>query len=285
MGNTQPFQVDLDDAELFELILAEFVTSMRCRGLSERTISERCYVLAKMSEQTGMSPLDVRVGRVEEWLARRPSLSTRQTYHSHLMVWGTYLVRRGWRPDNPMLLIDSPRVKRREVKAVSRRQLQAVLASNLRLVTRQRILIAAYSGLRVSEIARIRGEDFDWVENTLRVIGKGGREDVIPVHPVIVEIARTMPRKGYWFPSASASGHVEGKTISRGIKEAFARCGVSMTCHQLRHFFATELVAAGAQSAVVQVLMRHTSLATTSIYIHINHAQQREALALLAPTH
>ncbi|CED91272.1 Phage integrase family [Actinomyces succiniciruminis] len=76
---------------------------------------------------------------------------------------------------------------------------------------------------------------------------------------------------------------MKAKTVGTVISRAFNRAGVRGSAHQLRHYFATSLLRAGADSRVVQTLMRHESLATTGRYLGVDDAQQRAALNLLQP--
>ncbi|WP_280516451.1 tyrosine-type recombinase/integrase [Actinomyces succiniciruminis] len=144
------------------------------------------------------------------------------------------------------------------------------------------MLLGAYAGLRIHEIACIRGTDIDTVAGTLHVAGKGGRDDILPAHPVILDQAADYP-PGYWFPSPTEDQPVKAKTVGTVISRAFNRAGVRGSAHQLRHYFATSLLRAGADSRVVQTLMRHESLATTGRYLGVDDAQQRAALNLLQP--
>lgn len=158
-------------------------------------------------------------------------------------------------------------------------QLDTLLATPLRQDTRTKILLAAYAGLRIHEIAKIRGEDIDTTGGTLTVTGKGGRTDLLPAHPIILTQAANYPRKGYWFPSPNRPGqHVAAKTVGTVIARALRRAGIDATAHQLRHFFATSLLEAGVDSRIVQTLMRHASLATTGRYLGVTLTQQRAAL-------
>lgn len=77
--------------------------------------------------------------------------------------------------------------------------------------------------------------------------------------------------------------HITSKRICSAISRAFERVGVQATAHQLRHYYATELLNAGTDVRVVQTLMRHASLATTAIYTKVYEEQQRKALEKLRP--
>ena len=151
--------------------------------------------------------------------------------------------------------------------------------------TRTKIILAAYAGMRVHEIAKIRGEDISPVAGTITITGKGGRTDTLPAHQLILQQASHYPRRGLWFPSPKDPAvPVWAKTVSRVISDAFDRADAPATAHQLRHYFATSLLRAGTDSRVVQSLMRHESLATTGRYLAVNTDQQRTALSGLHPT-
>jgi len=148
--------------------------------------------------------------------------------------------------------------------------------------TRSKILLAAYAGLRASEIAAMHGRWVDRVAGTVRVHGKGGSDDVIPLHPVLLDEAEHYPSRGYWFPSPYRLGMpVKGASVSNVISDAFARIGVDATAHQLRHWFGSSLIEGGVDIRVVQELMRHRSLNTTAIYTRVPDTQRREALSAL----
>lgn len=160
-------------------------------------------------------------------------------------------------------------------------QLAAIIAACNRRRTRAYVLLAAYQGLRVHEVAKLRGEDIDLSAGTLRVIGKGSREAVLPLHPVIAREALHWPRRGYWFPSRSAA-HVSGQGVGQAIQGAMTRAGVPGTPHSLRHWFGTRLVAEGVHLRVVQELMRHASPTTTAGYTLVRPDQMRAGLERIA---
>jgi len=146
------------------------------------------------------------------------------------------------------------------------------------------ILLAAYQGLRVFEIAKFRGSDIDLVSREMVVEGKGGVHAVLPLHPIIeAEAAHYGP--GLWFPQHVANvqntGHILGASVSSILSTAMKRAGVPGSAHSLRHWHATELLRSGVDSRVTQQLMRHASLATTQRYMHVDDTQRRAGLLLL----
>lgn len=255
---------------------------MRAKGLADRTITERTRIIRQIASITGAHPTTLTPADIEQFLTRASTPGTRYTYYSALRAWHRWLIRTNRRADNPTETIDRPRMPAGRPRPLTRAQLNHILYLDLHPDTRAKIILAAYAGLRAHEIAKIRGTDIDTIANTLTVTGKGGRTDVLPLHPRIAAEARQRPRKGYWFPSPTHPGQpVTGKSVSRVISAALRSSGINATAHQLRHTFATELLATGTDSRIVQTLMRHSSLATTARYLGVSPDQQHAAIGAL----
>lgn len=259
-----------------------WMIAMRAKGLADRTVTERARVIRQIASITGAHPTALTPANIERFLTRASSPSTRYTYYSALRAWCRWLIRTDRRTDDPTETIDRPRMPAGRPRPITRTQLDHVLAMPLHRDTRTKILLAAFQGLRVHEIAKIRGEDIDIIANTLTVTGKGGRTDVLPLHPRIAAEATTRPEHGYWFPSPTQPPRpVTSKSTGQVIADALHRANIQATAHQLRHTFATELLAAGTDSRIVQTLMRHSSLATTARYLGVSPDQQRTAITAL----
>jgi len=258
---------------------------MQGQGLSARTITERIRVINQVTAATGTDPAALTPHTISIWLATLPSAATKSTYYAVLRAWSRWLVRSDHRADDPITRVARPKTPAGHPRPVTDAQLDAVLALPLRQDTRTKIILAAWAGMRVHEIAKIKGEDISPVAGTITITGKGGRTDLLPAHQLILQQASNYPRRGLWFPSPKDPAvPVRAKTVSRVISAAFDRADAPATAHQLRHFFATSLLRAGTDSRVVQSLMRHESLATTGRYLAVNTDQQRAALSGLHPT-
>lgn len=259
-------------------LLDAWTLDMQAQGLAGRTITERRRVITQLAATTGADLQDLTPEVLTTWLAGLPTPATKNTYHAVVRAWSRWLVRSGRRTDDPTLLVPHPRTPTWLPRPVTSEQLAAVLALPLRRDTEAKITLGAYAGMRVHEIAKIRGEDIDHVAATITITGKGGKTAVLPAHQKVLEMAHSYPRSGYWFPSARDGRHVTPKAVGDVIAKAFTRAGTSATAHQLRHFFATELLRTGTDSRVVQTLMRHASLSTTARYLAVDQDQQRTAL-------
>lgn len=146
------------------------------------------------------------------------------------------------------------------------------------------ILLAAYQGLRVHEIAKLRGEDVDLESMALYVVGKGNKPAVLPLHPEVAGFAAEgrFPAVGWWFPAYGRPGPIQSAAVSKAIHDTMRRAGFEAKPHQLRHWYGTTLVRNGADLRTVQELMRHASLATTQIYTESSDQQKRRAIDSLA---
>ena len=268
--------VRADDAP--DTLIDAWTLTMQAQGLSHATITERTRLIRQLARTTGTDPAALTPHTLTTFLAAIDSPVTADAYYSIARAWCTWLVRAGHRDDDPTMRVPRPRVPPARPRPITRPQLDAVLALPLRPATRTKILLAAYAGLRIHEIAKLKGQDIDTAGGTLTVTGKGGRTDLLPAHPVILDQATNYPR-GHWFPSPTRPGqHVTAQTVGTVIARALHRAGIDATAHQLRHYFATSLLEAGVDSRIVQTLMRHASLATTGRYLGVTLAQQRQAL-------
>lgn len=266
-------------------LLARWRTHQVARNLSARTIAERERVVTAFgASRCGGAAHVATTDQVASWLAAGTEWSrgTRHTYWSALRAWFEWLVTTGVRDDNPLTPLGSPRRPRGTPHPVDRTRIPELTEGRMWPTTRAYVLLAVYAGLRVHEIAKVRGEDIDLVAHTVRVVGKGGIDAVLPLHPELVSLAETMPRRGWWFPSPSTrSGHVAGRSVGERIADVMARKGVPGTAHSLRHTFATELVRSGADLRTVQELLRHQSLQTTAIYTQVSDDQREIAVRRL----
>ncbi|POH75371.1 tyrosine-type recombinase/integrase [Arthrobacter glacialis] len=250
------------------------------QGLSERTIKERAGILTALVQRSGISPKELDSKRIISFLSRTDITTvTKSTYFVALKAYFTWLIRSEQRIDDPTQKVPSPKRKLATPRPISTEQLSRTLGSTKRMNTRMQILLAAFAGLRVHEIAKFRGEDVDRYSATLTVTGKGSRTHQLPIAPELMLAMENWPQFGYWFPSPIYKNEpVQPYAISISIKRAMERAGVHATPHQLRHWYATTLLDQGTDIRIVQELMRHQTLATTQIYTLVSDKQRRTAI-------
>lgn len=260
-------------------VLERWKTVMRAEGFTEQTIHTRHYGITSLGNFT--NPLTATRADLQTWLAtHRGSEWTLSTYFATLRRFYAFLVVEGIRADNPVTDMRAPRQPRRVPKPLDEPTLYACLADT-RGNLHDWIVLAAFAGLRVHEVAKIRGEDV--TEADLRVRGKGGREDLLPTHPLIWEIAQQRPTRGWWFPSPRAQyGHILAATVSEQMSRYFTERGIRATAHMLRHSFGTRVLAASGRDLVTtQQLMRHSNPATTVGYLLVEDSHRRDVVNAL----
>lgn len=254
---------------------------MIAAGLSRRTIAERIRTAERVETDLGCPLLAADTFQLSDWIARGDvTPATRAAWHSMLTAFYRWAAIVGLRADNPMAAIKAARRPRRAPRPISDESMRRLLAESDDQELTAMLILGGYQGLRVSEIARMRGDLIDPDSRTLRVRGKGGHVVVLPAHPRVLAIARRMPR-GHWFPSQRGQ-HLGGRTISQRLRLHMIRCRVGGTAHSLRHRFCTSMVEQGADIRVVQELARHSQLSTTALYVAATDARQRAALEMLA---
>lgn len=264
--------------------LTAWRTWMFAQSLSRRTVHERVSTVVRMAEWCQVVPHTATDDQIAAWLAQGGDWSarTRHTYHSALKAWFLWLQLKELRQDNPMIKVGKPKRIHSEPRPITDAELVRLLRIRMHRRTRAMLLLAAFAGLRVHEIAKIRGEHFDLISRRFTVNGKGDHTVTLPLHHMIVEIAYQMPRTGWWFPG-SDHGHQRRESVGGTIKEAMTRASVVGSAHQLRHWFGTALVEAGVDLRTVQELMRHRQLTSTQIYTKVADERRADGINRLNP--
>jgi integrase/recombinase XerD len=156
------------------------------------------------------------------------------------------------------------------------------------------------AGLRVSEALRLDGDDLDLGGGSVRVVGKGDRERVVPVGDIAVSwLERYLAEARPTLAAADRTRGVRGGPVflsDRGRRlgrnhawavvkraSAAANLGDRVSPHTLRHSYATHLLEGGADLRVVQELLGHASISTTQIYTHLTGERIREVYARAHP--
>lgn len=285
MNRTTATQPSIHDAANAE-VLAAFADYQRAGNLSRRTITSRASILRAFARRNELALIAATVFDLRRDIGR-PGIAAStmaSTRYAFLEFYG-FLVKEELREDNPALRLPVVKVPPHRPRPYTQAQIDQLLSTGAYRRTRAMILLAAYQGLRASEIAAVHADDIDTETGTLKVLGKGGRTDYLPLHPLIRELATTMPADGWWFPARRGrEGHIRGQSVSDLLHDARERAGIadrSLTGHSLRHAFGTELVRRGANIRAVQELMRHESLQTTQRYTQVLDEDRREALSIL----
>lgn len=247
------------------------------QGASACTIRQRVSFANGRARAWGR--LDLSPAEFAEWLAEHTGW-TRNTYLNHCKALFGWAVLEGLVEVDPTAVARRGRQPRPRPTPLAAEEVRRVLdtASGDLLTWLQ---LGRLQGLRSFEIAKIRGEDV--TARTLFVRGKAGSEWTLPTHPGVWEIAQQYPREGYWFPGRYASKeHAAESHVGGSVRAHFRAQGIPTgSIHRMRHTYATELRRAGADTATIQQLMRHESLATTERYLQVLTEELEDAIRLL----
>ena len=251
--------------------------SNRGRGLEE---ARRLDVLDFLSEHAHWPPRTV---------ARR--LSALRRFYQHLE-------REGRIQGNPCDRIDAPRLGRPLPGVLTEQEVERLLVApdvEAALGIRDRAMLEVLyaTGLRVSELVGLRSEQVSLLQGVLRVVGKGGKERLVPLgEPAVDWLERFLERGRAAILGAKQSPALfptaRGRAMTRQafwhlVKRYARHAGISrdISPHTLRHAFATHLLDHGADLRVVQMLLGHRDISTTQIYTHI----ARERLKVIHARH
>ena len=192
-----------------------------------------------------------------------------------------FLARRGSLDGNPARQVRSPRLGRKLPSFLPKDEATALLdaapepsAGGARDRALLELLYA--SGLRVAECCGLDLDDLDEGRRTVRVLGKGDKERVVPVGDTALEalaayLAMRGRRRGPIFLNARG-GRLTARSAHRIVRRRARRAGLTqrVTPHTLRHSFATHMLGEGADLRLIQELLGHSRLSTTQRYTHVS---------------
>lgn len=286
----------------WEQTLSDYATHQRAQRLSEKTIRNRAELLNTVARITRRGPDDVThedllrvLGRPHPRTGERLAPGTMQSERSYMHAFFTWMKQTKRRRDNPAKDLPKVKIPRRRPRPLRLDQIEDVLDSGIYTRTRDIILIAAFTGLRLGEVVRIRGEDVELKGMTIRAHRKGDLDWQGTLNTELLEIAHRYPRTGWWFPSPypnelfpDGGGHILMASASDRVSKAIRAAGISdprITGHSLRHYAATEMIRRGASLRAVQEFLGHASLATTQLYAEVTLDDMREANSVLPVIH
>lgn len=143
------------------------------------------------------------------------------------------------------------------------------------------------SGARVSELCGLDLKDVDYERQTIRVIGKGNKERVIPIgRPAVAALDKWLAVRAQLANEKSGNAiflGARGKRIDQRQVRAVVYKTIQLGPHALRHSAATHLLEGGADLRTVQEILGHASLSTTQIYTHVSAERLHSAFKQAHP--
>ena len=262
------------------------------KGVSEHTL--RAYRLDLVAFFTFAEGEEITKRAVRRYLAhlheQKASSRTILRRLSSLRSFYRYALREKWVEQSPLEEIDSPKKEKRLPISITYSQVQHLFTqpdTSCYLGFRDRAIMELFysSGLRLSEVAGLNRRDFDAKNLILNIFGKGKKQRQAPITATAADwLVRYLnsPERDEKDPQAIFLNR-HGKRLSpRSIDRNFAAylkaSGLSerVTPHTIRHTIATHWLENGMDLKTIQMLLGHTSLATTTIYTHVSPKLKRE---------
>lgn len=215
---------------------------------------------------------------------------------SGLKSFFNYLVFEDYRSDNPMDLIDSPKIGRKLPDTLSEDEINELIGSiDLSKPEGERnraMLETLYGcGLRVSELIGLRLSDLYFDEDFIKVTGKGDKQRFVPISKInkkYITIYRQEVRVHQKIQKEFEDIlflNRRGKQLTRAmiftiIKQLTEKIGLkkSISPHTFRHSFATHLLQNGADLRAIQQMLGHESITTTEVYMHVDRTHLADVL-------
>lgn len=229
------------------------------------------------------------------------STSSQARFIASLKAFFRFLILEETIPNNPVQLLESPRLSQKIPAVLSLSEIQALLAaidqSKPLGVRNKAILETLYAcGLRVSEVIKLKISGLYLTHGFIKVRGKGNKERLVPINESATKQI-TIYQKEIRAKGKIGGGHEDtlflnnrGNPLSRVmifhiIKNLVKEIGLEKTVspHTFRHSFATHLYENGADLRAIQQMLGHESITTTEIYTKVNGKYLRDVLIKFHP--
>jgi integrase/recombinase XerC len=310
--------------ETLTAALAEFLDHLRLNeNASAHTVraydSDLSQFLTFLSSQAGQRRADLTAAdfdhlRIREFLGelhrRGNTRSSAARKLAALRTFGRYLRREGALDGDPAALVGTPKREIRLPAHLAEGEMTQLLEMpdpSHPLGRRDRAILELFyaSGLRLGELVGLDVDDVNLNSRMVRVLGKGGKERIVPFNksaeaairawltsgwgqaPVVdsrtprgqTPLARLHPRRRMPLFLNYRGGRLSTRSVDRLVRKYMAACStrLGISPHALRHSFATHLLERGADLRAIQELLGHARLSTTQRYTHVNAAQLLEA--------
>lgn len=205
-----------------------------------------------------------------------------------------YLFNSGLIGRNPAAMIGNIKVKNKEREVLTKDEVYRIYEAIDHKIVRVVVIFLYFSGMRISEALKLELPQIDIgksnSKNTVQIIsGKGNKDRIVPLNDEIREILidyleniRPDVETDYLFANKK-TGEISAQYVNREIKKALMKTKIDkdISCHSLRHSYATSLINADVNIVHVSKLLGHSSVKTTSIYTHSNIEDLKSCVEML----
>lgn len=279
------------------------------RGLSKNTIDNYTFDIEKLcfflaDKQINVTPIEVKDEVLQQFvyeISKSVNARSQSRIISGLKSFFSYLIFEDYRTDNPMELIETPKIGRKLPDTLSLYEIDKLIAaidlSKEEGHRNKAIIETLYScGLRVSELVSLKISDLFFDEGFIKVTGKGNKQRFVPIAKStqnLIELYQKSIRNHlqiYKKDEDTLFLNRRGKQLTRAmiftiIKNLAIEINLqkNISPHTLRHSFATHLLENGADLRSIQMLLGHESITTTEVYVHVDRTHLKNVLDAFHP--
>jgi integrase/recombinase XerD len=279
------------------------------RGMSKNTIDNYSFDIDRLclfldENSISVTPITINEETIQQFvyhIAKQLNARSQARIISGLKSFFSYLIFEDYRSDNPLELIETPRIGRKLPDTLSiidiDRLIAAIDLSSNEGERNRAMLETLYGcGLRVSELVTLKISDLFFEEGFLKITGKGNKQRFVPIGSYTqkyIEIYKDNVRTHLNIQK----GHEDtlflnrrGRQLTRAmiftiIKDLAVKIDLNKTIspHTFRHSFATHLLENGADLRSIQLMLGHESITTTEIYVHLDRKHLSEIMNTFHP--
>ncbi|WP_236546365.1 tyrosine-type recombinase/integrase [Anoxybacillus sp. PDR2] len=287
--------------KMFRDCMKEYIAGLMARNASPETISgysKDLEMVNRFLEQryNGFVMLeDIQTQDLEDYLTmlrvkRNYQPASVNRHLNTLRSFYKYSIKKGWTKENVVAPIDQLKAPKKERTFIDEKEYQQLVNAIEHPTIKTIIQFLFFTGLRITECLSLTLEDVDLEEETIFVQnGKGNKQRKIPISPKLLPVLidykeniRPDTESNFFFALAK-TGKVSDVYVNRILHETTKKLGwkKKVTCHVLRHSFASNLVKNNVHIVHIQKLLGHADLKTTSVYVHANQEQLAQAIHTL----
>lgn len=254
----------------------QFIQQMQLKGCSPRTIKNYVECILALAMYYNLSPDLLTIEQIRNYFlyclnVRKLSKSWMNQTISALKLLYVDVLKRKW----DRLDIPRPRREKKLPIILSREEVQKILSAHKNLKHRALLTVTYSAGLRVSEVRHLKITDIDSSRMLIRIEkAKGNKDRYTVLSPKALDLLRAywkVYKPQYWLFENNFHQPVPESTAQKILKNALEKSGVkkNASIHTLRHSFATHMLEQGVSLPIIQQMLGHKSLKTTSGYLHV----------------
>lgn len=263
---------------------------MRIRNYSERTIQTYLHSIEQVALHFSLPPGKITISQFKSYLyflinTKQASFSRINQDISAWKILQQDILGREWEK----IMVRRPRGEKKLPVVLSVTEAHALIEAPISEKHRLILTLAYATGIRRNELLNIKLKDIDRERGLIKIEGKGNKQREVPLSDSLLSLVEVYYKR--YRPSVYLfEGSVKGKTYSEAsvhnvVKNAALKSGIkkNVSPHILRHTFATHMLERGVNLKRLQLLLGHSSMKTTSIYLHLADIDKAELPDLSTP--